>query len=168
MGFYLSNKKFSLSTNKIIILSLILFIITSLCKVGLNLVSWEDTHLIINDNNLCLLSYLDVSIFEIIQSSSMFLIIKGLYSNDNGFLKNIKDSFLENSIIKKFILSVSKASYGMYFITLANYYLANIPLTGTQNALLIVVLSIIIFLSSWILIVITSKIPLIKKVCGYH
>lgn len=103
----------------------------------------------------------------------MFLIIKGLYSNDNGFLKNIKDSFLENSIIKKFILSVSKASYGMYlshvfFITLANYYLANIPLTGTQNALLIVVLSIIIFLSSWILIVITSKIPLIKKVCGYH
>lgn len=173
LGFYLSNKKFSLSTNKIIILSLILFIITSLCKVGLNLVSWENAHLIINDNNLCLLSYLDVSIFEIIQSSSMFLIIKGLYSNDNGFLKNIKDSFLENSIIKKFILSVSKASYGMYlshvfFITLANYYLANIPLTGTQNALLIVVLSIIIFLSSWILIVITSKIPLIKKVCGYH
>ncbi len=103
LGFYLSIKKFSLSTNKIIILSLILFIITSLCKVGLNLVSWEDTHLIINDNNLCLLSYLDVSIFEIIQSSSMFLIIKGLYSNDNGFLKKIKDSFLENSIIKKFI-----------------------------------------------------------------
>ncbi len=88
----------------------------------------------------------------------------------------------ENAVINFIVNGVSyerttdangRAIYGMYlshvfFITLANYYLANIPLTGTQNALLIVVLSIIIFLSSWILIVITSKIPLIKKVCGYH
>ena len=98
------------------------------------------------------------------------------YSRNNTRNNNLLQKVgvdCENSIIKKFILSVSKASYGMYlshvfFITLANYYLANIPLTGTQNALLIVVVSIIIFLSSWILIVITSKIPLIKKVCGYH
>ena len=63
---------------------------------------------------------------------------------------------------------MSKASYGMYlshvfFYHLVNYYLANIPLTGTQNALLIVVLSIINLFKFMDSLVITSKIPLIKK-----
>lgn len=180
IGYYLTNKNFNSNIKKIIIISLILFIITSFIKSGWYLIIidylhlsnnttinilkiiHDHSHLVINDPNIHLLSFIDVDIFEIIQASSVFLIIKSLYSfNIKSLNKN------------KIILSISKASYGMYlvqgiFIIIINRMLYNLSFTGIQVAILILVLSILTFILSWISVLIINKIPFINKISGYH
>ncbi len=180
IGYYLTNKNFNTNVKKIIIISLILFIMASLIKSGWYLIILDyfhlsnDTtikifkiihdysHLVISDPNIHLLSFIDVDIFEIIQSSSVFLIIKSLY------LFNIK-SLNKNKII----LSISKSSYGMYlvqgvFIIIINRLLYNLSFTNMQVVILLFILSIVTFLLSWISVLIINKIPFINKISGYH
>lgn len=171
MGYYLSRKEFNVSTNEIITISIILFILSTFVKICSHL-GWIP---LIDDfaanTSPILSSWLDVGLFEIIQASSLFLISKYIYEASKGFYFHIKN-LLQKNIISKFILSVSRASYGMYLInlipTVMFYYLQPFKFTGTQIVLIIISLSIITFFTSWILIVLLSKIPFIKKFSGYY
>ena len=176
LGYYLANKRFEMNPKWILFISLILFIITSLIKAGWNIMPIGEeinvfktihdySHLVIADPNLRLLSFMDVNIFEIVQAGSVFMIIKTLYEFDLRIPGKRG--------IKKFILSVSKASYGMYliqviFIIILNQLLAEMIFTGSQIAVLILVLSIATFILSWICVLIINKIPLINKLSGYY
>lgn len=170
LGYYLSRKDFNLNSNSIIIISVILFIISTFIKFNgfLGIIPMTDNFIATQSKMLS--SWLDVGIFEIIQSSALFLICKYVYQSKQG-ISLIFKNFLQRNHVSQFIESVSKASYGMYLINLIPtflcYYLQAFDFTGTQVVLLIISLSLIIFISSWLVIVVFSKIPYIKNVSGY-
>ncbi len=106
-------------------------------------------------------TYLDLGILEIIHVSSLFLLLKYLP------LDKISKS------ITKFCTSVSRSTWGIYcshsiFLILIPGYLGNIHLTGTKTIILIIVLSIAVFIMSYIITLILSKIPYLNKISGYN
>ena len=169
LGYYLSKKEFRASPNRIITISILLFVASTAIKFCgfLDIIPMTDNFIALQSKMLS--SWLDVGIFEIIQSSSLFLACKYIYQS-NGFYSLIK-KILEVDVISKIILSISRASYGMYLInlipTVLFYKLQPIHFTGTQVFALILLLSTATFFLSWIVVVILGKIPLIKKVSGY-
>lgn len=156
LGYYLSNHEFK-NRNAVIILSIIIFLVTTVIKVRFDIFPMELTHLIVDNASLGQLSFIDVSILQILQASSVFLLIR--YISD----------YL--SVFKKFCISISRASYGMYLshipVYLFLFHYLQIPKTGTGAFLTIILGSLIIFFISWILVLILSKIPYIKKLSGY-
>lgn len=170
LGYYLSKKEFNLTTNKIILICILLFALSTFIKfLGvLDVIPMTD-NFAANQSKI-LSSWLDVGIFEIIQSSSLFLLCRYVYLAETGIFSYVKN-FLLNNIISKFILSVSRASYGMYLInlipTFCFYYLKPQNLTGTQTFLTIIGLTVLTFILSWIVVVIFSKIPFVKDLSGY-
>ena len=60
----------------------------------------------------------------------------------------------------------------MYLInlipTVMFYNLQEYDFTGTQIVLIIILLSIVTFFTSWFVIVLLSKIPYINKLSGYY
>ena len=171
LGYYLSIKDFNLSPNKMISICIILFITSTLIK------SCGELHLIplvdnfIANQSKMLHSWVDVGFFEIVQSASMFLLCKNIYDSRDGVYSYI-NRFLQSNLIQKFIISISKASYGIYLINLIPtvlfyYYLQPLSLTGTQICIVIFTFSISTLVMSWIVILIFSKIPFIKDLSGY-
>ena len=166
IGFYLSKKEFSISPKKLILISSLIFIITTILKIIYG--DYFDIYPKIN-----MISYLDFSILQILQASSLFLICRFIYSDNNGVLTNIKN-ILEYNFIKKLILSFSRASYGMYLvhmIFLNSYF--RLIFKGLKNSnLKIFIFSIFVFIFltiiSWIIIIILSRIPIINKFSGYY
>ena len=170
LGYYLSRQEFNLSSGKIVTISLLLFIVSTSIKFGgfLHVIPMTDNFIATQSKMLS--SWLDVGIFEIIQSSAVFLICKHIYQSRHGIYSIFK-RILENNYVSKFILSVSRASYGMYLInlipTVLVYYYKPANLTGTQVFATIILLSALIFFISWIAVVVLGKIPIIKNVSGY-
>lgn len=170
LGYYLSRKEFNISANKIIIISILLFFVSTFIKFegNLHIIPMTENYLV--NKSAMLNSWLDVGILEITQSSSVFLLCKYIYQSKKGLFSFIGNG-LKSKYISKFILSVSRASYGMYLINLIPtflfYYLKPFTFTGTQVCLLIFVLSISTFFISWIIVLIFSKIPLIRQISGY-
>lgn len=166
LGYYLSRKEFNLSPNKIVLISLIVFIIISSYKIFNFNAFWLD-------RNLMLVSYLNLSFSQIVQAASMFLIIKYLYESSSGIFGAIR-KFLEINTVNKFILSISRSTYGIYFVHIIilrlwlQPNLTPIHLTGTQTAISIFVISTCLFLASWVIVWILGKIPYVKAVSGYY
>ncbi|WP_295723433.1 acyltransferase [uncultured Methanobrevibacter sp.] len=159
LGYYLFNKKTNTSPNKLIILSVVLFIITSVIKMKTGNYNYShEFH-----------TYLDLSLLQIIQVTSVFIFIKSIYDK-----KGILYKFLEVNIIKKFNLSVSRASYGMYLVQHPIIFgilpplVKPMKLTGTQSFIFYIITVITVFIISWLLVLILSKIPFIKKFSGYY
>lgn len=171
LGYYLSIKKFDISNNKIILISILLFLTSTFvksCSIWGYIPNIDD---FVVNQSVILYSWLDVGFFEIIQSSSLFLMIKYIYELKNGIFLYLKQ-FLESKIISKFITSVSKASYGMYLInlipTLLYYkYLQPMILSGTQIVITIFIVAVSTFILTWLIILIFSKLPIIKNFSGY-
>lgn len=168
LGYYLSQKKFNLPTNKLISISLILFIATTCIKIIslMGMIPMVENFF----TSAFLSSYLDVGFFEILQASSFFVLCKSIYESTSGPYSKIKE-FLSSKIILRFITSVSRASYGMYMINLIPtsiyFYIKNIPLSGTQTILAILSLSFLTFFISWIAVLLINRIPFIKNASGY-
>lgn len=100
-------------------------------------------------------SWVDISIFSILQAGSLFVLVKHL-----NFTK-----------FRKSIVSISNLSYGMYLInSIVMFYLApfivSLPRTGTEICIVIVFMSVFVFLLSWLLVWVLSKIPVIGKYCS--
>lgn len=170
LGYYLSRKEFGISANKLIIICILLFAVSTFIKaLGVMGIVPMTENFIANQSKM-LSSWLDVGIFEIVQSASLFLLCKNVYDSKNTILSFVR-RFLEGNLVSKFILSVSRASYGMYLInlipTVMVYYFRPANLTGTQAFAAIILLSVLIFVGSWIVVVIFGKIPYVKKVSGY-
>ena len=173
LGYYLSKKEWGISRNKIISICILLFCLVTMIKI---LGVWEIIPKALTENykatqSKMLLSWLDVGVLEIIQASSLFLAIKNIYETRTGIYSKIKE-ILEINAIKNFILSVSKASYGMYLVNAILMiplikYLKDLPNSGFQICIFIIIFSLIIFFISWLTVLIVSRIPFIKKFSGY-
>lgn len=162
LGYYLSRKEFDHSPIITISAALILFIATTIIKYKMgNFMSFYSHDLFY--------SRMDFGIVQIAQSCSVFVMVKEIYSNRNpGLIRRI----LQSNIIKRFILSVSMASYGMYLIhfLIIKYikiYTSSWKLTGTEVCISIAAITVVLFIISWILIWIMSKIPVLNRFSGY-
>lgn len=167
LGYWLSHKEFSTRVYKI---AIVFFIGATLLKMSGQL-GYLPMPLIENyeaTRSMIVSSFIDMGFLQIIQASSLFLIIRYIYSCDNAI-----HSLLTGSKVNTFILSVSQASYGMYLfhhtlIEPLRCILNKFSFTGTETLLLIVILTLIIFIVCWLAVLALSKIPIISKYSGYH
>ena len=174
IGYYLSVKSFKYDNNKIVGFAFLIVILLTILKISghLGLVPY---HLLCNyeaAKSSIVFSYLDLGFIEMLRSMAFFILFKYLYQSSSGVFSKVK-KFLENKTILSFNKSVSKASYGMYLFhhTLIEPLIIIAPqliLTGTETALLIVLLSLGVFFISWIVVLIINRIPIIKDFSGYH
>ena len=166
VGYYLSVKKFKYSANKMIVISLIVFIVSTFLKLKFG--NFMEVY-----GSGVFSTRLDLGFIQIVQSSSVFLLIKQLYESGVTSIFLIIRNFLQRPTCKKFILSVSKASYGMFlvhrrfFIDQLGPFVENLHLTGTQVCISIAGVAVSAFLLSWIAILIMSRIPVLKIFSGY-
>lgn len=165
LGYYLSTKKFKGSPNRIVLVSLAIFIISTALKMKFG--NFFD---IVPKMNLS--ATLDVSILQIVQASSIFVLVRYLYDDVTGIFAKFK-GFLESKTVSGFIESVSRASYGMYLVQmllLREYirpYFKPLELSDHRMFFYSCLLFVGLFLASWIITVILGKIPYVKKVSGY-
>jgi len=174
LGYYLANKEFKMSKNKLITLSIILFIAVSAVKIlsvnGFVPFEYVTGYDITTSPRVA--TQVDLGIFELIRVSSLFLMIKFIFESRQGIYLKIKN-ILNHNILTKIYTSISKASYGMYLFHITIYViilamLSKLPLTGSQVCLLIVGLSVGLNIFSWLAVLVINKIPFIKKFSGYH
>ena len=172
LGYYLSKKEFNMSTNRIITIAILIFIATTFIKTcgRLDLVPLTENITALNTKMVS--SWLDVSLLEILQASSVFLICKNIYECSEGIYSKIR-KFLKGNFIEKSITSISRSSYGMYLYNIfpTLYFhdtIKYMKLTGSEVCLYILVLSISVFLISWIVIALLGRIPYVKYVSGYY
>lgn len=171
LGYYLSIKEFKINPNKMVVLMFLIFMGVTIVKIlalggviPYDLVfDFEATH------SKVLASWLDVSIFRILQVTSLFLFFRYLYEFDGCYLKR----FLEIGVVKKGILSVSKASYGIYLIELIFRnllipFFIVLPHSGTEICLTIILMTLVIFVLSWVSVLVFSRIPGLKMFSGYY
>ena len=174
LGYYLANKDFKMSANRMVTLALAVFLFATLCKMSGHVFhipmqviqNYEATR------SMILSSYIDMGFLQILQASAVFVMFRYVYEAKDGITSKVK-GFLNGKIVNRFILSVSMASYGMYLfhhtiIEPMRVYFKHIALSGSQIAILIVVFTIAIFIISWIVVLIISRIPVIGRFSGYH
>lgn len=157
LGYYLSVKDFKMDSRKLIMIMLAVFVIATFFKM-------LETGAIMPKNfaldysatqSAVLASWVDVSIWVILQAGSLFVIFKHL--NFGKF--------------RKAIVSISNLSYGMYLIQslvmfYTNPFFTSLPRNGVEICLVIVFYSIFVFLVSWLMVFVLSKIPVIGKYCA--
>ena len=166
LGYYLSVKEFDRSPNQIILISLVIFIISSILKIRYG--NFFDIYPKMN-----LSSTLDLGILQILQVSSVFLMVRYTYSEHvTGIFAAVK-GFLEVNVVNAFMLSVSRASYGMYLVHMlllrqwVRPFFKTLNLSSTNMILAFIATFIGLFLVSWIITVILGKIPYVNKISGY-
>ena len=170
LGYYLANREYKLSSNALIIIGLLAFLSIFIIRLY-QPIPYKILYLFMINNTIHLDSFLDISLVGILESASIFILIKAIDDSKEGFGKKIK-GFFEINIVNKIILSISKASYGMYLthiylIMIVFHYFDLLPLSGRKMALLIFILSIITIILAWISVLIVSKIPKLKILSGY-
>ena len=170
LGYYLANREYKLSSNALIIIGLLIFLVMFIIRLY-QPIPYKILYLFMINNTIHLDSFLDISLIGILESASIFILIKAIGDSKEGFGKKIK-GFFEINIVNKIILSISKSSYGMYLthiylVMIVFHYFDLLPLSGTQMVLLIAILSIITIILAWISVLIVSKIPKLKILSGY-
>lgn len=157
LGYYLSIKDFKINSRKLIILMLAVFIFaTSMKMISTGAIMPKSFALNYEATQSAVLnSWVDVSIFVILQAGSLFVIFKNL--NFAGF--------------RKAIVSISNLSYGMYLInSIVMFYITpfftSLPRNGFEICIVIVLMSVFVFLISWAMVWVLSKIPVVGKYCA--
>ena len=145
LGYWMVNKKFSLSDKKLCIIGFIILIIS----LG--------TYMFLQTHNPDLIRYLNINIPVVFMGVGAFLFIMSM-DRLNKF------SSIRDNAIGKAITSLSICSYGMYFshTIVVNWLL---PYNTQSNLLFPLIFAITVFLS-WLLPYVLSKIPYIKKFSG--
>lgn len=165
LGYYLANKEFDISPKMMILITLIIFIVTTLLKVYGFLRMFGITNFTLLNMEIGLNSNLNMGIMDIVHAVSVFLLVKALNESDIFSLKN--------KYLTKFSLSVSRASYGMYFaqdiiiFIFLGDFITSLSLTNLQAGILVIASCLGVFILSWLIVVLLSKIPHLKKFSGY-
>lgn len=172
LGYYLSRKDFKMSTNRLLTFSILIFLVSTFIKSLGTLQLIPSVCNINATNSTMLTSWLDVGIFEILQTASMFVIFKNIYECKKGAYLHFKN-FLKVNVVEKSIVSISRSSYGMYLINLIPIItiyntVKNKDLTVTHISISMILLTIAVFLSTWFVVALLGKIPYIKYVSGYY
>lgn len=158
LGYYLSIKDFKMDSRKLIALMVFIFLATTFLKMleaGAVLPKNSILDFTATQSGI-LSSWVDMSIFEILQAGSLFVLLKNLN--------------LHLGTLNKAIVSISNVSYGMYLCnSLVMSFLipifVQIPKNGIEICVVIVVMILVVFVVSWILVTLLSKIPVIGKYC---
>lgn len=150
LGYYLANKDFKIPDLLLSLSGLILFVIFTVANM------------IIRSQAMGIeCGYL--SIFVVFPSIGMFLMIKGLTSYLEGKPSKTYEK-LKNGTFGDAIFYISAASYGMYFVN--SIIVRFLKLYGPYKLKLFPILYIVIVVLSFLIVVIVSKIPLLKKFSG--
>ena len=157
VGYYLANVEIK-SPKKIMLGCVLLFLVCLFISYQMPEIGIYE----FNNPNLYINSYLDFSIFRLGLGASVFLFVRCLLLNTP-------------KTTGKLTLSISKASYGIYlshitlFLFIRNHL--SIFTTGAEGFGIVIrmlVMTVGVFLITWIIIVILSKIPYLKEISGYH
>lgn len=170
LGYYIHNRDFNFSANKLIITGFLLFAGAVIIKTILVCTGHIDPSMF-RYYIFQTKSHLEIDLFAFIEAAGVFIMFKYLNdSNVHGLISKAA-SFLKEGFIGKATVSLSRCSYGIYL----NHYIfmGIIGLSGfdalTHNALKwIPSLLIIVLLSAWVLILIIDKIPYLNKFSGAH
>jgi len=170
LGYYLSRKDLTnalnLSPNKIVILSILIFIISSVVKMYMG--SCEDIYPKLELMN----QKLDLSIIQVVQATSIFIMCKYIYGNVTGILGKCR-SLLEGERVNHFVMSISRASYGIYlfhwFIIKLSRGYGLLPFKILTKKILIadLALALVLFFASWLVVLVINRIPVLKYLSGY-
>lgn len=154
LGYLLANYKFK-RERLIFIIAILSFITVSAFETIYG--QYPELLLILNNLDTGQASNMDVSVLRIIQASSVFLIIKYLSPR--------------LSKIRGIVTNISRSSYGMYLVHIFVYliYFNFTPVKGSGTNVVFTLLcgTFVIFIASWIIVLMTSKIPFLKKFSGY-
>ncbi|WP_298500983.1 acyltransferase [uncultured Methanobrevibacter sp.] len=174
LGYYLSVRDFDMSPNKIIAISILLFIAITAIKVlsvdGYLPFEYVTGYDITTSPRVA--TKVDLGIFELIRVSSLFLMVRYLFESKSGIGKKIRNVF-ENSSIVNAYTSISRASYGMYLVNRTvlipvELMVATMALSGTRTCIFILILMVAANLIAYIVVIIFNRIPFIKRFSGYH
>ena len=173
LGYYLHNKEFNMSPKRIVIISLIVFIIFTLIK----------TYIVNHDVELSytfryfiftVKSHLENDTVSIIQVAALFMLVKYIPMVKSGICDKIT-KFCNKKRMLLLIISISQASYGVYlchyFITLSIrkiLTLKGIAFASLPAIWVVPVLTISVLLLAYAIIMILNKVPVINKLTGYH
>ena len=157
LGYYLSVKDFKMDSRKLMILMLGIFLIATFIKM-LELGTVLPKNSVLDYDaiqSVVLGSWVDISVFTILQVGSLFVLFKHL-----NFTK-----------FRKSIVSISNLSYGMYLInSIVMFYITpffvSLPRNSVEICLVIVLMSVFVFVVSWLMVWILSKIPVVGKYCS--
>ena len=168
LGYYIFKKDFTkyLSANKMILLSTIAFFIISVIKMKVGLLNSIYPH-------YHLFSGIDLGIIAMLQAACVFLIVRYVYDEHADKFRAFRN-FLQKNTLKKFFLSVSRSTYGIFFVHVIIFRAYIYPVwglmgfKGISSFLLIFVSVFISFILSWIITYILGRIPYIKYFSGYY
>jgi surface polysaccharide O-acyltransferase-like enzyme len=170
LGYYLHNKEFKFSPDKLMIFGLVLFISSILIKTFLVYNGQLDPGLL-RYYIFQTKSHLEIDILAFLQAIGIFMVFKYLNHENTHRITNKISSILKEGIMGKLTVSLSRSSYGIYL----NHYIfiGIIGVSGfdilTHNALKWVpFIVIVVLLCAWVLLLILDKIPYLNKVTGYH
>ena len=159
LGYYIHNKEFKYSHEKLVIIGFILFIFGALG----NFYSMYTT-----DYGSWMINKLDFfNIFVIIEASGFFLMFR--HFNVKMISKKLKP--LKETIFAKLVVSFSTCTFGIFFLhwLIVNYIVYN-PFFEQFKVgkayIWVPVLSFVITILSWAIIWILSKIPILKICSG--
>ena len=156
LGYYLKNKEINIkktSKKLLFILTIMGFISALLISIYLTN-TWSTKSNYVGGN---------LPIIRLISCTTIFLLFKTFNENTNKLSK-----FLKDTIIGKITLSLSICSYGIYLVHLVIFYIIkSVYFNPDGNPLKwILFLTLTTLILSWVIILIISKTPYIKKVSG--
>lgn len=169
LGYYLANKKFNLSDNALLIISVLIFLMFTAINVSYTVSVGFSTHELVY--------YKYLTIVTVMQAVGLFMFFRYFTSCSVEHPNSIKAriySFFKDSAMFKVIFSLSAFSYGIYLIHFmplllckwvnSNYFpiLKANPLVSMPSIFIFVIASSLFVL--WIF----NKIPILNKVSGAH
>lgn len=170
LGYYLHNKEFNFSPDKLMIIGLVLFISSILIKTFLVYNGQLDPALL-RYYIFQTKTYLDIDILSFLQAIGIFMVFKYLNHENTHWITNKISSFLKEGIIGKFTASISRSSYGIYlnhYIFIGIISVSGFNLIKHSALKWIPFLVIVVLLCAWVSLLILDKIPYLKKVTGYN
>lgn len=169
LGYWVSNKKFSMSDKKLMLIGLLICIACIILQVN-RIVTFSPV-----TGKITYFGYL--TIVTAIQSAGLYMAFKYFCSycesNMHSFSNKVY-SLLKETFIYKIIFSLSICSYGMY---LTHYFwlyiltgLSNngIPIFQQSAKIFLPIVLVFICFMAWLVPWIFSKIPYLKEVSGAH
>ena len=153
LGYYLVNREYRLSNRTLMILTLAVFILAYLYNMRYSMLTQKTA------------DYLSIAM--LLEAASVFIFIQSVDKNSKINPKAITSrihSFIENSRISVFVVSISMCSYGMYFI---HYIICQVfKSLGIKSLALIPLLFAITVICSWLITLLLSRIPVIDNISG--
>ena len=173
LGYYLHYKEFNISPKKVVIISLLVFILFTLIKTFMAIdylsISYSFRYYIFTEK-----SHLENDIISIIQVAAFFLIVKYLPMVKSGICEKIT-KFCNGKRMLLLTISMSQASYGIYlchyFFTLSIrkiLHIYNMSYTDMPGVIFIPLFTIFVLFASYGIMMILNKVPVINKLTGYH